>query len=194
MRIGMPVHFDFYAHTHPGSDRVGAARRAGSLSRLLDRVGVMLGGAGLETMVRSLYAGKALNRTVGQNADYAGVIGAKDAAVGGSDEHGAGTIRAVARKLGVHRREVRKALARAMPAERRNPERERPRLAAAIPFIDGILESDRKAPRKQRHTAHRVSHWQLESNAEPSAVGATTTMPGCFSRRQARIPSGTSPG
>ena len=71
-------------------------------------------------------------------------------------EHGAGTIRAVARKLGVHRREVRKALARAMPAERRNPERERPRLAAAIPFIDGILESDRKAPRKQRHTAHRV--------------------------------------
>jgi hypothetical protein len=77
----MPVHFDFYAHTHPGSDRVGAARRAGSLSRLLDRVGVMLGGAGLETMVRSLYAGKALNRTVGQNADYAGVIGAKDAAV-----------------------------------------------------------------------------------------------------------------
>src|ERR1039458_2706455 len=31
-----PVHFDFYAHTHPGSDRVGAARRAGSPSRRHD--------------------------------------------------------------------------------------------------------------------------------------------------------------
>jgi transposase len=58
--------------------------------------------------------------------------------------------------LGVHRREVRKALASAVPAERKIPERERPRLAAAIPFIDGILESDRQAPRKQRHTAHRI--------------------------------------
>ena len=42
-------------------------------------------------------------------------------------EHGAGTIRAVARKLGVHRREVRRALANAMPAERKKPQRERPR-------------------------------------------------------------------
>jgi hypothetical protein len=40
---------------------------------------------------------------------------------------------------GVHRREVRQALASAMPAERKIPERERPKLAAAIPFIDGIL-------------------------------------------------------
>ena len=71
-------------------------------------------------------------------------------------EHGAGTIRAVARKLGVHRREVRKALASAIPADRKVPERERPKLASAIPFIDGVLESDRKAPRKQRHTAHRI--------------------------------------
>src|SRR5712691_8745210 len=71
-------------------------------------------------------------------------------------EHGAGTIRAVARKLGVHRREVRKALASAMPAERKIPERERPKLVAAIPFIDAILGADKKAPRKQRHTAHRI--------------------------------------
>ena len=35
-------------------------------------------------------------------------------------EHGAGTIRAVARKVGVHRREVRKALASAVPAQRRS--------------------------------------------------------------------------
>lgn len=71
-------------------------------------------------------------------------------------EHGAGTIRAVARKLGVHRREVRKALNSAVPAERKIPDRERSKLAAAIPFIDEILESDRKVHRKQRHTAHRI--------------------------------------
>jgi hypothetical protein len=71
-------------------------------------------------------------------------------------EHGAGTVRAVARKLGVHRREVRRALANAMPPDRKKPQRERTRLAPAIPFIDAILEADRHAPRKQRHTAHRI--------------------------------------
>ena len=51
---------------------------------------------------------------------------------------------------------VREALASAMPAERKVPERERSKLAAAIPFIDAILEADRKTPGKQRHTAHRI--------------------------------------
>ena len=61
-------------------------------------------------------------------------------------EHGSGTIREVSRKLGVHRREVRKALSSAMPAARKVPEREHPKLAPAIPFINAILEADRKAP------------------------------------------------
>ena len=38
-------------------------------------------------------------------------------------EHGAGMIRAVARKLGVHRREVYQALVSTMPPEREKPER-----------------------------------------------------------------------
>jgi hypothetical protein len=58
-------------------------------------------------------------------------------------EHGAGTIRAVARRLGVHRREVRRALAGAVPAERKKLERERPKLAVALPFIEAILEAGR---------------------------------------------------
>jgi len=89
-------------------------------------------------------------------------------------EHGAGTIRAVARKLGVHRREVRKALASAVPADRKIAERERPKLAAAIPFIDGILESDRKAPRKQRHTAHRI--WTRLQREMPAVGVAESTV------------------
>jgi len=68
-------------------------------------------------------------------------------------EHGAGTIRAVARRLGVHRREVRRLWPRSA-ARGKKPERERPKLAPALSFIDAILEADCRAPRKQRHTAH----------------------------------------
>jgi hypothetical protein len=64
-----------------------------------------------------------------------------------------GTVLGVARKLGVHRRTVRQALANAQPPKHKEAERERPVLAPLIPFIEGILEADRSAPRKQRHTA-----------------------------------------
>lgn len=89
-------------------------------------------------------------------------------------EHGAGTIRAVARKLGVHRREVRRALANAIPPDRKKPQRERTKLAPAIPFIDAILESDRHAPRKQRHTAHRI--WTRLRQEKPEIVVGESTV------------------
>lgn len=71
-------------------------------------------------------------------------------------EFGIGTIQGVAKKFGVHRRMVREALGNALPAQRKKPERKRTKLAVAIAFIDRLLESDRKAPRKQRHTARRI--------------------------------------
>jgi len=71
-------------------------------------------------------------------------------------ELGAGTVLGVAKKLGVHRRMVREALGNAVPSRRKKPERKRPRLTPVMPFIDGIWESDRAAPRKQRHPAHRI--------------------------------------
>lgn len=71
-------------------------------------------------------------------------------------EHGVGTILGVAEKFGVHRRMVRQALENAVPPERKRAEKERPVISQVKEFIDVILESDQKAPRKQRHTAHRI--------------------------------------
>jgi len=71
-------------------------------------------------------------------------------------EFGVGTIQGVARKLGVHRRLVREALNGAVPAEKPARPRPRPRLEPVAGFVDAILEADRQAPRKQRHTAHRI--------------------------------------
>ena len=82
-------------------------------------------------------------------------------------EHGVGTIKGVARKLGVHRRMVREAIANAVPPVKKTPVREQPKLGPAREFIDGILEADRKAPRKQRHTAHP----DLGASAEGVACG-----------------------
>jgi transposase len=71
-------------------------------------------------------------------------------------EFGVGTIRGVAEQFGVHRRLVRQALQDAMPPERPSPQRALPKLGPVKDFIDRILQTDQKAPRKQRHTAHRI--------------------------------------
>ena len=73
---------------------------------------------------------------------------------------GVGTIQGVAKKLKTHRRMVRQALASAIPPGRKIPARNSPKLGLVREFIDGILQSDREAPRKQRHTAHRPGRTQ----------------------------------
>ncbi len=71
-------------------------------------------------------------------------------------EFGVGTITGVAKKLKVHRRMVREAIGSALPTVRKKAERPRWKLETAVAFVNQILEADKKAPRKQRHTAHRI--------------------------------------
>src|SRR3954466_5837786 len=71
-------------------------------------------------------------------------------------EYGAGSVKGVARQLGVHRRLVREALADAIPKPKQEAKRPSPAIGPTKEFIDQVLIADRKAPRKQRHTAHRI--------------------------------------
>ena len=71
-------------------------------------------------------------------------------------EFGIGTIAGVAAKFGVHRRIVRQAIGSAVPPKHHYPRRIKPKLGAVAAFIDQVLDADRRAPRKQRHTARRL--------------------------------------
>lgn len=71
-------------------------------------------------------------------------------------EHGSGTIIGTAQKFGVHRRMVRQAIECALPPERKKPDRRRTKFDLVKGFIEQILRDDERAPRKQRHTAHRI--------------------------------------
>jgi transposase len=88
-------------------------------------------------------------------------------------EFGVGTIAGVAAKFGVHRRMVRQALAGALPPRHRYPRRARPKLDVVCAFIDQVLEADRRAPRKQRHTARRIYHRILTEFPDATVAEST---------------------
>ena len=88
-------------------------------------------------------------------------------------EHGGQTIRAIAKKFQVHRRMVRQAIANAMPPARKKPGREEPALEPVKELVDSMLDQDGKAPRKQRHTAHRI--WMRIREERPECrIGEST--------------------
>jgi len=110
------------------------------------------------------------------------------------------SVRGIARERGVHRRLVRQALADAVPPSRKKAERKC--LVLTTPMracIDEWLEADRKAPRKQRHTARRVFQRLRD---EMNYQGAESTVRFFVGRRrrelaigkQVFVPLGHAPG
>jgi transposase len=95
------------------------------------------------------------------------------------------SVRALARKYGVHRRLVREALTHAEPVPRKTPVRRSPQLEPLKEIIDGWLRADLDAPRKQRHTVTRI-HARLV--AEHGAAGVSySAVRDYVARRRAEI-------
>jgi transposase len=95
------------------------------------------------------------------------------------------SVRALARRYGVHRRAVRQALESALPPAKRRPaSRPAPALGPYRELIDSWLEADREAPPKQRHTAKRI-HGRLVE--ERGAEVAETTVRDYVRRRRREL-------
>ncbi len=85
------------------------------------------------------------------------------------------SIRALARRHGVHRRTVRQALADATPPPRKSAERDAAAFGPYEELVTGWLTADLDAPRKQRHTARRV--WQRLVEEHGAQLAESTVRP-----------------
>ncbi|MFZ4301789.1 IS21 family transposase [Streptomyces cinereoruber] len=94
------------------------------------------------------------------------------------------SMRALARKYGVHRRLVREALSSPVPRPRKTPVRPSPRLDPFKKTIDEWLLGDLEAPPKQRHTVQRILN---RLRQECGAEIAYTTVWDYVSRRRREI-------
>src|SRR4051794_34658984 len=92
--------------------------------------------------------------------------------------------RETARRFGIDTKTVRKMLTFAVPpGYRRSKPPARPKLDPFTPIINRILEADRSAPPKQRHTAKRIYERLRDEHAY---VGGSTIVKDYVREQQAR--------
>jgi transposase len=103
------------------------------------------------------------------------------------------SVRALARKYGVHRRMVREALSSAWPAPRKKLPPRKSRLDPFKDAVDRMLVGDLDAPRKQRHTVRRIFD-RLVAEHEMEGVSYGTVADYVRWRRpQVRVEAGRGP-
>ena len=74
--------------------------------------------------------------------------------------------RQACREYKLHWETIKKVLAHVEPpGYRKSQPRQRPKLAPFLPLIAEILEADKRAPKKQRHTAQRIFDRLVEEQA-----------------------------
>src|SRR5260370_38369075 len=83
---------------------------------------------------------------------------------------------------------VRQAICGALPPPHCYPQRVKPKLDGVMAFIDTVLDEDRRAPRKQRHTARRIYRRIL--TGVPGASAAESTVRNHVRARQGPIALG----
>ena len=95
------------------------------------------------------------------------------------------SIRALSRRFRAHRRDVRQALASAVPPPRKVAARPAPKLDRWKPTIEQWLEEDKTSPRKQRHTARRVWQRLVEEHGAEVSEGTVRRFVAVVRARQA---------
>ncbi len=64
---------------------------------------------------------------------------------------------------------------------------DRPKLGVLVAFIDQVLDGDRRAPRKQRHTARRI-YRRIAAEFPDTAVAESTVRNHVRARKRATEP------
>src|SRR6516225_6763679 len=96
--------------------------------------------------------------------------------------------RAACRQYDIHWDTLRKILEHPEPpGYRRTAPRPRPKLDPLLPVIDQILEADKRAPKKQRHTARRVFERLRDEHGYPGGLTVVKQAVAAWRLRSAEV-------
>ena len=96
--------------------------------------------------------------------------------------------RRICREYGIHFKTLQKILGNAEPpGYRQSKPREKRKIGPYIPFIEDALREDRKAPRKQRHTAKRLFNRLVKEHSYDGGYTAVKEAVRAFKQRTQEV-------